>query len=189
MRRISIVAAIALAVLAVAGQFVAPRIAARQVEKRLTKQGGTAKAEVKAFPWPRLLFTEGDTLKVKAQHLGLPLISPSKKVLQDLDGFNTVDIDVTDSTAGPMRIAHLGLRKKNGPYEVQVQGSVSPSDVAAFLTGFSLPFGTEPVPIDLTATIRSDDGRPHAVVAHGTVAGLPAGPLVEALAQALAGRF
>jgi hypothetical protein len=88
-----------------------------------------------------------------------------------------------------MRITRLSLTRKTGPYEVQVQGSVSPSDVAAFVTGFALPFGTQPVPVDLAATIRSEGGVPHAVAANGTVAGLPAGPLVEAVLQALAGRF
>jgi hypothetical protein len=189
MRRISIVAAFVLAVLAVAGQFVAPRIAARQVEKKLTKGGGSAHAEVHAFPWPRLLFTEGDSLEVRASGVQLPLAAPGQPVLKQLDGFNTVDVTITDATAGPMRVTRLSLTKKTGPYEVQVHGSVSPSDVAAFVTGFSLPFGTQPVPVDVAATIRSEGGVPHAVAASGTVAGLPAGPLVEALAQALAGRF
>ena len=187
--KISIVAAIAVAVLAAAGQYVAPRIASSRIEDELTKDGGSAHAEVKAFPWPRLLFTEGDSVKVRAHDVSLPLAKATGPVLKDLDGFNTVDIEITNSTAGPMRIARLSLKKQHGPYETVVQGSVTPSDVAAFLTGFSLPFATEPVPIDLTATIRSDNGNPRAVVAHGTVAGLPAGPLVEALAQALAGRF
>lgn len=172
-----------------AGQFIAPRIAARQVEKRLTKQGGTAHAEVQAFPWPRLLFKEGDSLKVTARGVSLPIVSLNSKVFQDVDGFDKVDIEVTDSTAGPMRIASLSLKKSGGPYLTHVTGSVTPSDVASFVTGFALPFGNEPVPIDLTATLRSDNGRPRAVVAHGTVAGLPAGPVVELLAQALAGRF
>jgi hypothetical protein len=187
--KISIVAAIALAVLAAAGQFVAPRIASRQIEKRLTKQGGSAHAEVHAIPWPRLLFTEGDSVKIKAEGIQLPLVSPTKKVLQDLDGFNEVEIEITNSTAGPMRISRLSLDRNKGPYQLQVQGSVSPSDVSAFITGFTLPFGSEPLPIDLTATVRSEGGAPHAVAVHGSVAGLPAGPLVEALAQALAGRF
>src|SRR4051812_32158602 len=121
--KISIVAVIALAVLAAGGQFVAPRIAARQVEKRLTKQGGSAHAEVHAIPWPRLIFTEGDSIKVQAEGIALPLVSPNKPVLQELDGFNTVDIDVTNSTAGPMRITHLSLKKTSGPYETRITGS------------------------------------------------------------------
>ena len=101
--KISIVAAIALAVLAAAGQFVAPRIASRQIEKRLTDKGGTAHAEVHAFPWPRLLFTEGSSVEVRAEGVELPLVSPTKKVLSQLDGFDKVDVDITDATAGPMR--------------------------------------------------------------------------------------
>jgi hypothetical protein len=159
--KISIVAAIALAVLAAAGQLIAPRIAARQIEKRLTKEGGTAHAEVHAIPWPRLLFSEGSSVKVRAERIQLPLVSPSEPVLRELDGFNKVDIEVTDSTAGPMKVDSLALARDGGPYRATVTGSVSPSDVSAFLTGFRLPFGDEPVPIDLDATIRSDDGRPH----------------------------
>jgi hypothetical protein len=189
MRRISIVAVSTLFVLAIAGQLVAPRIAARQIEKRLTKGGGTAHAEVHAIPWPRLLFTEGDSVEVEAKGITLPLTSPTAPVLKELDGFNRVAIDVTDATAGPVRLQRVTLTRDEGPYSLSVTGSVSPRDVAAFVTGFSLPFGTEPVPIDLRAVLRSDGGRPRAVTAEGTIAGLPAGPLVEALAQALAGRF
>src|SRR3954453_7405198 len=189
MRRISIVAVIAICVLALVGQFVAPRIAAGKIEDRLTKAGGTAHAEVKALPWPRLLFTEGDSIRVEAKGIALPLTSPNAPVLKELDGFNKVDIQVTDATAGPMQIQSLTLKRDKGPYEVSIQGSVSPSDVSAFVTGFSLPFGTQPVPIDLQAVLRSDDGRPRAGTARGRVAGFPAGPLGEAVAQALAGRF
>src|ERR1700750_2516824 len=101
MRRISSVDALGLFFLVVAGQFVAPRIAANQVEKRLTKDGGTATASVHAFPWPRLLFHEGDSLKVRASGIKLPLIAPSSKVLGGIDGFDDVDIQVTDASAGP----------------------------------------------------------------------------------------
>ena len=50
------------------------------------------------------------------------------------------------------------------------------------------PSGTE-IPIDLTATLESTGGRINATNVNGTVAGVPAGPFVEALAAALAGRF
>jgi hypothetical protein len=206
MRRISIVAVIALFVLAVAGQLIAPRIASRQIEKRLTKQGGTAHAEVHAIPWPRLLFGEGHSVKVRAQGIDLPLISPSSKVLQDLDGFDHVDIEVTGATAGPFELASVTLHRDGGdrPYQAAVTGSITAQDLATFsgsqiggtlggflsgLAGGGLPFGNQPLPIDLQAVLRSEGGRPRAVTAQGTVAGFPAGPLVEALAQALAGRF
>jgi hypothetical protein len=177
MRRISIVAVIAVSVLALAGQLIAPRIAAREIEKRLTKGGGSAHAKVHAIPWPRLIFTEGDSVEVKANGIALPVISPNEPVLKDLDGFNRVDIQVTSSSVGPMEVTSLTLQRDGGPYELSVQG------------GVAVPFTGEKVPIDLQAVLRSDGGRPRTVTAHGTVAGFPAGPLVEALAQALVGRF
>jgi hypothetical protein len=206
MRRISIVAVAALFVLAVAGQPIAPRIASRQIEKRLTKGGGSAHAVVHAAPWPRLLFKEGDSLNVQASGIAFPLISPTSTVLKDLDGFDDVSIHATDSTAGPFRLTRVSLERKGGDssYQATVTGTITARDLATFsgslmggslggflsgLAGGGLPFGDQPLPIDLQAVLRSDGGKPRAVTAQGTVAGLPAGPFVEALAQALAGRF
>ena len=206
MRRVSIVAVIGLFVLAVAGQFVAPRIAANQVEKRLTKDGGTATASVKAFPWPRLLFHEGDSLKVRARDIQLPLISPNSKVLSGIDGFDDVDIQVTNATAGPFRIARLTLQRNGGDsaYRSTLTGNTTARAIATFagsqaggalggflsgLAGGALPFGDQTVPFDYNAALRSDSGRIHATAVTGNVAGFPAGPLAEAVAQALAGRF
>jgi hypothetical protein len=204
MRRISIVAAIGLFVLVVAGQFVAPRIAANQVEKRLTKDGGTATASVKAFPWPRLLFKEGDSLKVRARGIQLPLTSAND--VNKVDGFDDVDIQVTDANAGPFTISRLTLERKGGnsAYRTTLTGSTTARAVATFagsqaggalggflsgLAGGALPFGDQTVPFDFDAALRSDGGRIHATAVTGSVAGFPAGPLAEAVAQALAGRF
>jgi hypothetical protein len=206
MRRISIVAVLGLSVLAVAGQFVAPRIAAHEVESRLTKSGGSADAQVSSFPWPRLLFKDGDRIRVRARGIELPLVSPTSKVLDGLDGFDDVDIEVTDASAAPFRLQRVTLRRNGGdhPYLTGIQGTITARDLATFsgaqaggalggfltgLAGGALPFGDQPIPIDIQTTLRSDGGRPRAVVVHGTVAGLPAGALAEALAQALAGRF
>jgi hypothetical protein len=100
----------------------------------------------------------------------------------------------------------VSLERDGGdaPYRVAVHGTVTARELATFgagqiggglggflggLMGGALPFGDDPVPIDLDAVVRSEDGRPRAVTVHGTVAGVPAGPLVEALALALAGRL
>jgi hypothetical protein len=50
-----------------------------------------------------------------------------------------------------------------------------------------LPFDDEPVPVSIRAQVRSQDGRAEVVDASGDVAGLPAGPVAEALAGAVAG--
>ena len=198
MRRIATLATAAVAVLAVAAQFALPPLAERQVEGRLTANGGSADVALHAFPSLRLLFGEGSSARVRARGIELPLASPSERVLSELDGFGEVDVRVTDSRAGPLRLSELTLTRGSDdePYRATIKGSITAADVAAFVGGFlgglaggALPFGDEAVPIDLQAVIRSDDGRPRAVTVHGEVAGLPAGPLVEALAQALAGRF
>jgi hypothetical protein len=206
MRRISIVAVLVLFVLAVVGQFVAPRIVAGQAETRLTKDGGTARVDISAFPWPRVLFGEGDSLKVRASGLSLPLIGPNGRMLGDLDGFDDVDVEVTNATAGPFRLSEVKLERRGGdrPYRATIAGTITARDLVTFsgslgggavggflggLAAGALPFGDQPVPLNLDAVIRSDGGQPRALTVTGSVGGVPAGPLVEALAQALAGRF
>jgi hypothetical protein len=206
MRRISIVAIIGLFVLVVAGQFVAPRIAAHEVAKRLTKDGGSATASVHAFPWLRLLFNEGDSVRVRANGIRLPLITPGSKVLSGIDGFDDVDIEATNAAAGPFKIQKLTMQRSGGnnAYRTTLTGTTTGRAVATFagnqaggalggfltgLAGGALPFGDQTVPFDFDTTLRSVGGMPQAVAVTGNVAGFPAGPLAEALAQALAGRF
>jgi hypothetical protein len=198
MRRLATLAIVSLAVLLIAAQFALPPLVESQVEGRLTAQGGRADVELSAFPSLRLLFDEGDSARVRASGVELPLVPPSEPVLKQLDGFGEVDVEVTDSRAGPLQLSEVTLKRGSDdePYRATVKGSVTARDVATFVGGFlgglaggALPFGDDELPIDLQATVRSDGGRPRAVTVHGEVAGIPAGPLVEALAQALAGRF
>src|SRR4051794_19041928 len=197
MRRVATLATVTVAVLVVVAQFALPPLLAGQVESRLTANGGSADVELHAIPSLRLLFTEGDSARVRARGIDLPLANPNSDVLGQLDGFDAVDVRVTDSRAGPVRVDELTLaRDGDRPYRTTIKGSITAADVATFVGGFlgglaggALPFGDDAVPIDLQATVRSEDGRPRAVTVHGEVAGVPAGPLVEALAQALAGGF
>jgi hypothetical protein len=203
MRRIATLAVVGVLVL-VAIQFALPRILGGDVEDRLTANGGTAEVELGAVPALRLLFGEGDRARVRARGLELPLISPRADVLGSLDGFGEVDVEVVDARAGPVELSEVTLKRADGSlaYRATIDGSVTPRDFAEFaagqaggiLGGFlggmasdALP--DDPVPIDLDVVLRSENGRPRAVTVDGTVAGLPAGPLAEALAQALAGRF
>jgi hypothetical protein len=198
MRRLATLAIGGVLVLAVVTQFALPPILESELEQRLTAGGGTATVDVSALPSARLLFGDGDVARVRARGIELPLARPDEKVLEPLDGFHEVDVQVTDSTAGPVRVASMDLTRPEGSeaYRMQVGASVTLRDAATFMGGFlgglaggAMPFGDEPVEIALDATLRSEDGRPRAVTVEGTVAGIPAGPLVEALAQALAGRF
>jgi hypothetical protein len=206
MRRVATLAVLGVVVLLAIAQLALPGCASRSAEDRLTKDGGTADVHLSAVPAVRLLFEEGDSARVRARGIELPLIAPNRKVLGDLDGFDDVDVQVSDASAGPFRLSSVALERRGGdrPYTTVVHGTITARDLGTFaggqlggalggflggLMGGALPTGDEPVPVDLDAVVRSDGGRPRAVTVHGSVAGVPAGPLVEALAQALAGRF
>jgi hypothetical protein len=205
MRRLAILATLFAVVLLVVAQFALPAIAENRATDELTKGGGAADVDIDALPAVRLLTGDGDLVRVRARGVTLPFVAPNEKVLDDLDGFGEVDVEVSDGRSGPFRLDTLTLKRDgDGPYRTVIRGTVSAQDLGTFaggqmggafggffggLAGSALPGGDQPVPLDLDATLRSIDGRAEAVVVHGTVAGIPAGPLVEAFAQAVAGGF
>jgi hypothetical protein len=208
MHRMAILAvAAALLILLTAIQLALPPIVAHRVESELTKHGGHARVHLSALPAPRLLFKEGDSLKVRATGLVTPAPDPSSTgTLSDLDGFDSVDIQVIGMHAGPLTISRLTLQRDEAqqPYRATVQATVTGADLAAYagsaigggiggflggLAGTAMPGSGTEIPIDLGATLVSDGGRVRATTVSGSVAGVPAGPFVEALAAALAGRF
>jgi hypothetical protein len=206
MQRIVILTLAIVAVLLVVVQLALPPLLEGHAEGRLTKQGGHADVELSAFPSPRLLFKEGDRLKVRASGIQAPLPDPgSSSTLGDLDGFGSVDVQVTDMRIGPFDVARLTLRRDgDGPYRSALRATITAADFSTFagatlggglgaflggLAGGAMPRGQAPIPIDVDAVLRSDGGRVRTVSVNGSVAGLPAGPLVEVLAAALAGRF
>jgi DUF2993 family protein len=201
------IAAAAVLLLLVAIQLALPPILAHRAESELTKHGGHARVHLSALPSPRLLFKEGDSLKVRAAGLVTPPADPnSTGTLADLDGFDSVDIQVIGMRAGPLTISRLTLARPDAgqPYSATVQATVTGADLATYagsqiggglggflggIAGTAMPGSGTEIPIDLVATLRSDEGRVRATTVTGMVAGVPAGPLVEALAAALAGRF
>jgi hypothetical protein len=207
MQRIAILAVAAVLVLLVVVQFALPPLAERRAEKRLTEGGGHAKVELSALPSARLLFGEGDSLRVRASDLAAPLPDPgSKKTLSDLDGFGKVDIQVTNMHMGPFRVDRLTLvrDRSDGPYRTTIAATVTGAELSSFagrtlagglggflggIAGGVMPGAQAEIPIALDAVLRSQDGRAQAVAVNGSVAGVPAGPLVELFAAALAGRF
>jgi hypothetical protein len=208
MHRMAILAvAAALLILLTAIQLALPPIVAHRVESELTKHGGHARVHLSALPAPRLLFKEGDSLKVRATGLVTPAPDPSSTgTLADLDGFDSVDIQVIGMHAGPLTISRLTLQRDDAqqPYRATVQATVTGADLAAYagsaigggiggflggLAGTAMPGSGTEIPVDLGATLVSDGGRVRATTVSGSVAGVPAGPFVEALAAALAGRF
>jgi hypothetical protein len=209
MHRMAILAVVAAAlfILLIAVQLALPPYVEHRVERELTKNGGHARVHLSALPAARLLFKEGDSLKVRATGIVTPEAGGNGNGgLSDLDGFDSVDIQVIGLHAGPLTISRLTLKRDaaDRPYTATVQATVTGAALASYagsqiggglggflggLAGTAMPGSGTEIPIDLTATLESNQGRINATSVDGSVAGVPAGPFVEALAAALAGRF
>jgi hypothetical protein len=198
-----------LLILLAAIQLALPPLLARQAESQLTKHGGHARVELSALPSLRLLFKEGDSLKVRATGLVTPPPDGNGNgngSLADLDGFDSVDIQVVGMRVGPLTIARLTLERSRSaePYHATVEATVTGADLASYagsqiggglggflggIAGSAMPGSSTEIPIDVGATLESDGGRIRATAVTGSVAGIPAAAFVEALAAALAARF
>jgi hypothetical protein len=195
----------AIGVLLVALQVALPIYLEGRVEDRLTGEGGTARVDLDAIPSPRLLLEDGDRLSVRGGGYRLELVRPEEKVFERIDGFDDVDIDVSSLRVGPFGVDRFRLAREGGEdFDMQVEGSATGRDLAGYAggelggqlgelfgrlgSGF-VPGSAEPIPFTLDATLESRDGRARVEEVDGSVAGLPAGPLAEALAGAIADRL
>jgi hypothetical protein len=183
-------------------QFVLPPLTERQVSDRIEENGGTASVSVEAFPAPRLLFGDGDSLRVRGRGLEVDL-ADQRQVLERLDGFDSVDVRITDMRAEPLDVDEFELVRDEGEggYRVRMTGETTPREVVAFLgsraggalggvlgdlAADGLPGGgDEPVPVDIEADVVSRDGEVAVASASGSVAGVPAGPLAELVVEAV----
>jgi hypothetical protein len=198
------IAFLALVVIAlVAAQIFLPRIGENQVEDRLTKDGGTASVEIDAVPAVRLLFNDGDTLKVKAREVSIPIDDIQGKSFKELDGFNHVDVRLTLSKVGPFFAELVTITRGEGDdlYGFTFRGSTSPAEVGEFalaglppllrsaLTALAGRAGSQELPIRLDVNLRSEQGRTRVVGGTGTVAGLPLGGFALGIAGAVISRI
>jgi hypothetical protein len=189
----------------VATQVLVPSYLERRAQNRLTEDGGTAKVDIDALPALRLLFSKGERITVRGEELDIPLESERGKVFDDLDRFKHADVRLDRLTAGPLRITRFTLtRDDHGkPYHLAVSATTTVADVSDYagqqfgpFAGFLgrigsalLPGSTAPIPVELDAQLESDDGLAIVQTVDGTVAGVPADPLVAALASAIAKRL
>ena len=189
----------------VATQVLVPSYLERRAENRLTEGGGEAKVDIDALPALRLLFNKGERIEVRGERLDIPLESERGRVFDDLDRFAEADVRLDRLTAGPLRIARFSLTRPEHdvPYNLAVSASSTPAalgeyagdqlgPLAGFLGGIAtrfLPFSTAPIPIELDAEVESDDGVAVVTSVDGTVANVPAHPLIAALASAIAKRL
>ncbi|MEA2347342.1 MAG: hypothetical protein QOG62_1129 [Thermoleophilaceae bacterium] len=199
MRRAVTITLIVLVAALVAAQFLIPVIAENQLAGRLVKDGGTATVSLSAFPAITLLWESGDSLEIHASGLEAEL-DTNTQVFKKLDNFNSVDIDLTDVTAGPVNVKAFHLeREGDEPYHLTLSGSGSPRDLSEFaadqLAGplgdlaQMIPLPDVDVPVEVDATIESDGGNLRLVSGAGTVAGIPAGPIVASITAAVVSRI
>jgi hypothetical protein len=198
MRRIATVIAAIVVLLVVASQLALPPLVERAARNRLTRDGGSAELSVSALPALRLLFGHGDSLHVDGRGITLPT-EGGEEGLSGLDKFGEVHVSLRDSSAGPVSIRSFRLERPHGAdhYEARLSGRTSPRDVAAFLgsraggslgallgelaAGAALPGGSATkVPLELRASVNGDGVH----AAAGTVAGIPAGPLIQLVLDA-----
>ena len=205
MPRFAIGIAVALALLAVAGEFAVPAYLEGRVEDRLTDRGGRAQVNLEALPALRLL--GGGGRRLEATGSGLELAAgDGERVLENLDGFGEIDVRLNDVRAGPIRDTDVALTRADGAdnYTLEVEGSVTGQDLADFaadeaggllgglirqLAAGGLPLDGVAIPVTLDAELASEDGRARAVSGGGSVAGIPAGPLAEVVAEVVAAQL
>lgn len=198
---------IALAVgagLAIASQLAIPPLAENRIEGRLTDRGGAAEVSLEAFPAARLLFGDGEELSVNGSGLDLPL-EQEANVFESLDGFDRVDVSLTDFRAGPFAVADFDLTRTapSAPYDLVSSSQTTFGALAEYgasqlgLLGGPLlrlfadeaPGGKRPIPIDLDMELRSHGGRLVVVSGGSTIAGIPTGPLAQLITAAVVVRL
>ena len=207
MRRFVAGIVVTLLLLAFVAQFALPAYVADRTEHSLEEGGGRADVKLKAFPALRLLARGGDSIAVEGQNLQFDIQDDPGDAFDDLDGFDRVRVNFTDSDADLLQVERFELTREeaDGEYELTVSGTSTPEAMAQALGegaggaigGFIGQLGADAlgggtragVPLELTATIRSDGGRAETLESSGSVAGIPAGPLTEFVVDAVLERF
>jgi hypothetical protein len=191
MRRIATVIAAVVVLLAVVSQLVLPPLAERSARNRLTRDGGSAEVSVSAFPALRLLFGHGDSLRIEGERLRLPTEGTGD--LGKLDKFAEVHIHLRDVTAGPLAVRSMQLDRADGAeaYTARLSGRTTSGELGAFLGSRAggvfggviggLAGGNAPLPLELRASVTSTGVE----AASGTVAGVPAGPVIQLVLDAV----
>ena len=207
MRSFALGIAVTVLVLLIAGQVALPPYLSGRVEDRLREGGGNADVSLSAIPSYALLAGRGSRFEAEGSGLRLDADSRRERPFDRLDGFGEVSIDIRDSHAGPLRVEAMTLSRdgNDAPYRLDVRASASPREIAADLgsraggalgglagdlAARTLPGGGfASVPVDVEATIASQDGRVSVTDADGSVAGLPSGPLTEIVLAAVLERL
>ena len=106
-------------------------------------------------------------------------------------------VALDDTRAGPIAIDQFRLTREDGErdYDMRLAGTANPRELGRVLggalgeLGAGALLGNADVPVSLSATVRSEDGRARAIGVQGSVAGIPAGPLAELALDAVLRRL
>jgi hypothetical protein len=198
---------VTVALLAVVVQLALPAYYEGRVEDRLEEKGGSADVSVGAFPAVTLIGGSGSELKATGRGLTFDLDDRREDPFGRLDGFEDVDLALTDVEAGAIRMSDFELRRegRDAEYVMRVSARATPVELARELggaaggplgalvgslaTGILPGSGSTELPLDLDARVRSRDGRPEVTDARGSVGGIPAGPLAEVVLGAVLDRL
>jgi hypothetical protein len=206
MRRNAIVTfVVVIAVLALGAQLAIPAYVSSRVEDRLTEQGGSAHVEIHATPATKLLGGGGDRVMVRGRDLRFDLPRQNDDVFGRLDEFGEVDAELTQVRTGPFAIERFTLKRDGDgePYRLSLDATSTADELSEYAgsqvggplgglisrltTGLLLPLSDRSIPVSIDADVRSENGRARVVSASGDIAGIPAGPIAEAIAGAVAG--
>src|SRR5436305_13284898 len=118
----------------VASQLIVPPYLEHRAEKRLTAHGGHATVTIDALPAARLLFHDGDKIKVRGDGLRVELLKGDSSVLGELDRFNRADVRLTRMTAGPFMVSRVSIARSSfsRPYAFSVRASVTARDLSDY---------------------------------------------------------
>ena len=198
---------ITVALLAVAAQLALPAYYEGRVEDRLEEKGGSAEVSVGAFPAVTLVGGRGSELTATGHGLRFDLDDRREDPFGRLDGFEDVDLELTDVDAGSIHMSSFVLRRegRDSEYDMRVRARATPVELARELgsvaggplgglvgslaTGLLPGSGSTEIPLDLSARVRSKDGRPDVTDAQGSVGGIPAGPLAQVVLGAVLDRL
>ena len=203
MRRNAIVTVVVvIAILALLAQIAIPAYVSSRVEDRLTENGGSAQVEVHAFPATKVLGGGGDRIEVRGEKLRFDVPSADEDVFGRLDEFDEVDTELTDFRVGPFAVARFELKRdaQGEPYQLVIQASSTARELTEFagstvagplgefiggIGGRMLPFDDEAVPVNIEAQVESRNGQAEVIESSGDVAGVPAGPVADAITSAV----
>jgi len=207
MRRFLAGILVALVIVAIAAQLVLPRYLSGRTEERLEEGGGSSKVTLRAFPALTLVTGRGGSIEISGTGLSFDLDDRREQPFERLDGFERVEVALDDLEAGPLALDRFELDRdgRHEAYALTVRGSATPRELAGELgaqaggalgglfgslaSGLLPGGGSQSVPLELTATVDSDEGATNVRNATGSVAGVPAGPLTEVVISAVLDRL